>query len=107
VSDRTCKYCGADIRWCRDDAGHWLPLDVVKIAATEPRAEYIVVGTDDARRIAKANRDRFPTLYRRHKCEQGENARALQKRASADARKRLDEVHATLPGNVRVFRGKR
>lgn len=113
MSDRSCKYCAAEIRWCRDDRGQWVPLDVVKIAATEPGAEYVVVGAEDARRIAKANRAKFGWLYRRHTCEQGRNDRALAKRQAADsqeaqtARRQLQFEHSTLPDNVTPMRSRR
>lgn len=110
MSDRACKFCGADIRWCRDDAGRWLPLDLNKIPAGEPRAEYLVIGAEDARRVAKANRARFAELYRRHTCEQGENARAMRKRIDGDrrevalARRQLAFERETLPDNVEPMR---
>lgn len=110
MSDRSCKYCGQSIRWCRDEAGRWLPLDQVKVAATEPRAEFVVVGAEDARRVAKANRAKFGELYRRHVCEQGENARALARREQRDRaegraiRRQFGSEQATLPGNVQVLR---
>lgn len=110
MSDRTCKYCAAEIRWCRDDGGHWIPLDVAKIPVTETGAEYVVLGVDDARRILKANRARHGSLYRRHQCEQGKNARALQKREQADRaegnliRRQIAHEQATLPNNVKSIR---
>jgi hypothetical protein len=110
MSDRSCKYCGAEIRWCRDEAGHWLPLDVAKLPADAPRAEYVVLGADDARRIAKANRERFGSLYRRHECEQGRNARALVRRERSDLAQRklavrqLEHERQALPANVELLR---
>ena len=113
MSDRTCKYCGAEVRWCRDDGEHWVPLDVAKVPSAEPRAEYVVVGAEDARRIVKANRGRLETLYRRHTCEQGKNARALNKRQSNDRRelettkRQLAFEQASLPDNVTLLRSHR
>lgn len=50
--DRVCKYCPARIRWCRDvDRKEWLPLDLVPIPWQEDGAEWVVIGSQDARKF--------------------------------------------------------
>jgi hypothetical protein len=85
MSDRRCKYCRSEIRWCLDDRGHWLAIDLVKVPSSEPGAQYVILGSEDARRIPKANLHRHSTLYRLHQCEQGKNAKALAKRQREDS----------------------
>ncbi len=113
MSDRHCRHCGAEIRWCRDEREQWVPIDLVKVPPAEPGAAYVVVGVEDARYVLKANRARFESLYRKHTCEQGRNARALAKRQTADsheasaARRQIAFENATLPANVELFRNHR
>jgi len=85
-----CKYCDAEIRWVRVEIGKnettRVPLDV---AAVTTGGQYAVAGADTAMRVPKAARGRYSKLYRKHDCDQAEEAKKLQARARRDAADRF------------------
>lgn len=111
MSDSTCRFCGAPVRWVDDD-GRRLILDVSPVA---DGGSYAVAGAESARRIRKADRPKYARLYRPHMetCPRADDAKAFiarQKTDREEARRiaqQLRHERETLPDNVVLMRNRR
>lgn len=80
--DATCKWCHAPIRWVRGDQRQ-MALD---LAPVKTDGSWRVVGADTGIRIHKANRAKYPELYRPHRetCPKREQMEAFFRRQGHD-----------------------